>query len=278
MVIRSAMAGIAGVMMMVAAGSNPAAAGGACPAGCDGATNWTGFWLGVGIGGNADMIGHNYDTYNAGAPGVITGYGNDDSRGGAGFFGTVGVGYDWQFRDRFVLGAFTDFDFGNSTHSETDYFLPAGPYGWDMERNTTWTIGARLGLITSNTAMLYGLIGYSRTSMDITLVQDDGAGNSSTVSRNLDFDGFVVGAGLEQNLGNGFSLKGEYRYTNYGSESFGPATPNLAGTVFENDSFDIDSHSFRLTLNYKFARGEDPVEEVSYKDVPPAPSYSRPYK
>ena len=35
------------------------------------------------------------------------------------------------------------------------------------------------------------------------------------------YDGLVLGAGLEQDLGNGFSLKGEYRYTNYGEESWG---------------------------------------------------------
>ena len=60
MVIRSAIAGVAGVMMMMAAGSNPAAANGACGVGCDGAVNWTGFSIGVGIGVNADMIGHKY--------------------------------------------------------------------------------------------------------------------------------------------------------------------------------------------------------------------------
>ncbi|MCP4936504.1 MAG: porin family protein [bacterium] len=271
MVIRSTIAGVAGIVMMVAAGTTPATAQGACLAGCDGATNWNGFWLGAGIGVNADMIGHEYSTATVAAPTVVTGTGFDESRGADGFFGTVGLGYDWQVRDRFVLGAFTDFDFGISEHKEADYFGTAGPYGWDMERNSTWTIGARVGLLTSNTSMLYGLVGYSRTSYDIAVTEDDGAGNAFTIGRDIDFSGFVVGAGLEQNLGNGFSLKGEYRYTNYGEESFGGAITNLAGTDLETDSFDLDSHSFRLTLAYKFARGGNVVEEVSYKDMAPAP-------
>ena len=278
MVIRSTIAGVAGIMMMVAAGATPAAAQGACPAGCDGATNWNGFWLGAGIGANADMIGHDYSTATVAAPTVVTGTGNDSSRGADGFFGTIGLGYDWQVRDRFVVGAFTDFDFGSSEHTETDFFGTAGPFGWDMERNSTWTIGARVGLLTSNTSMFYGLVGYSRTSYDIAVTEDDGAGNAFTIGRDIDFSGFVVGAGLEQDLGNGFSLKGEYRYTNYGEESFGAAITNLAGTDLETDDFELDSHSFRLTLAYKFARGGDVVEEVSYKDVPPAPSYTAPYK
>jgi len=273
MVIRSAVAGVAGVMMMMAAGSNPAAAQGACGAGCDGAVNWTGFSIGVGIGGNADMIGHQYnETDNLG---TYTANGRDDSRGGDGFFGTVGIGYDWQFRDRFVLGAFTDFDFGRTEHKEIDYF--GGSAGWDYERNTAWTIGARLGLITSNTSMVYGLLGYARTSADISVFENDGAGNSIRTSHNVDFSGFVVGAGLEHNLGNGFSLKGEYRYTNFGDEVFDTDIANLAATRLEDDTFDLDSHSFRLTLAYKFDRGEA-VEEVSYKDVAPAPAYGSRYK
>ncbi len=277
MVIRSAVAGVAGVMMMMAAGSNPASAQGSCPVGCDGAVNWTGFSIGVGIGANADMIGHDYINRNA-TTGVILGIGTDDSRGGEGVFGTVSVGYDWQVRDRFVIGGFADFDFGNSNHKETDYFGTAGPFGWDMERNTTWTVGARIGLITTNTSMLYGLIGYTRTDADIAVIQNDGAGNSSVVSRNLEFDGLVLGVGLEHNLGNGFSLKGEYRYANYGDESFGAAVPNLTGAELESDTFGIDSHSFRLTVAYKFDRGSDAVEEVSYKDVAPAPAYGSRYK
>ena len=278
MVVRSTIAGIAGILMMVAAGTNPASAQGACPVGCDGATNWSGLWLGAGIGMNADMIGHNYKNFSAQTGGTMTGYGDDNSRGADGFFGSVGVGYDWHVRDRWVLGAFTDLDFGNSTHTETDYSGTGGPYGWNIERNMTWTVGARIGLLTSNTSMVYGLVGYSRTDMDIDVFENDGAGNSFRVSRNVDFGGLVVGAGLEQDLGNGFFLKGEYRYTMFGDESYGARIMNLAGNSFEQDAFELDSHSFRLGLSYKFTRGGDMIEEVSYKDIPPAPSYTAPYK
>ena len=288
MVIRSTIAGVAGIMMMVAAGATPVAAQGACPAGCDGATNWNGFWLGAGIGANADMIGHSYYETLADGSDTYTAHGDDDSRGAAGIFGTIGLGYDWQVRDRFVLGAFTDFDFGSSEHSEIDYWDNGaggtGKSGWDMERNSTWTIGARLGLLTSNTSMVYGLIGYSRTSVDISLSEDNGNpavlphANYTDTSKSVDFSGLVLGVGMEQDLGNGFSLKGEYRYTNFGDEVYGTNILNYVGDRFEDDTFDLDSHSFRVTLAYKFARGGDVVEEVSYKDVAPAPSYTAPYK
>ena len=277
MVIRSTIAGVAGILMVIAAGANPAAAQGACPAGCDGATNWTGFWLGAGVGVNADMIGHDWRETTTGTSTEL-GHGNDDTRGGAGVFGTVGVGYDWQVRDRWILGAFTDFDFGNTDHTETDYFS-TGKAGWTIENNRTWTIGARVGLLTSNTAMLYGLIGYSRANMDVSVFEENSTltPSSKTFSKELEFSGLVLGAGLEQDLGNGFSLKGEYRYTNYGSESMGSHV-ELDATKTEYDEFDLDRHSFRLSLAYKFHRNSDMIEEVSYKDIPPAPSYTAPYK
>lgn len=281
MVSRSSMAGIAGVVMMIAVGSSPVAAQGACPAGCDGATDWSGFWLGAGIGVNADMIGHDWVETTTGSS-TILGKGNDDSRGGVGVFGTVALGYDWQFSERMVFGAFTDFEFGKSEHSEKDNWYAAGAgntgsAGWNIDRNHTWSVGARVGLLTSNTAMFYGLIGYSQTSVDISVWEQNDTPESLTVSKNLDFSGLVLGAGLEQDLGNGFSLKGEYRYTNYGEESFGSHV-ELDAVKTEADTFDLDSHSFRLSLAYKFHRDADVIEEVSYKDIPPAPSYSAPYK
>ena len=277
MVVRSTIAGIAGIMMMVAASGHPASAQGACPAGCDGATNWSGFWVGAGIGVNADIIGHDYKNFNAG--GAQIGNGTDDGRGGAGFLGTVGVGYDWHLRDRWVVGAFTDFDYGSSEHSETDYWA-TGNSGWNIKHDLTWSIGARLGLITSNTSMVYGLIGYSRTNMEVNVHATDTGGTPFSHTDDMSFSGLMLGAGLEQDLGNGFFLKGEYRYINYGAEDFkgGARHANLTVTEFESDQFELDSHSFRLTLAYKFDRGGDAIEEVSYKDIPPAPSYTAPYK
>jgi len=283
MVIRSAVAGVAGVMMVMAAGSNPASAQGSCPAGCDGAVNWTGFSIGVGIGGNADMISQDWTVTND-ATGAYNNSGLDASRGGDGFFGTVSVGYDWQFRERFVLGAFTDFDFGKTEHIEADRWAGGKTAGWNIDRNTTWTAGARLGLLTSNTSMLYGLIGYSRTDMDVSVFTSINGASipGRPISNKLQFSGLVLGAGMEHNFGNGFSLRGEYRYTNYGSEYFGKnqerTDAGVATGFSEADTFGLDTHSFRLTVAYKFDRGSDAVEEVSYKDVAPAPAYGSRYK
>ena len=44
----------------------------------------------------------------------------DQRLGGSGWFGTVGVGYDWQFSGRWVAGVFADGQFGDIRGSLSD--------------------------------------------------------------------------------------------------------------------------------------------------------------
>jgi outer membrane immunogenic protein len=268
MLNRGYLAGIAGAFFAVATSASPASA--QCGPGCDGMANWSGIYVGVGVGGAFDMIGQDYVHYDTGS---VDSTGSDDKRGGSGLIGTVSAGYDWHVRDRWVVGAFTDFDFGASEHKETDNWYGATPgmAEWTITHNNTWTVGGRVGLLTTNTAMVYGLLGYSRADVDVKLHAEQSGSGSVDASKNFDFDGLTVGAGLEQELGNGFFLKGEYRYTTYGDESFG-THKELDPTKSETDTFDLDTHSIRASLVYKFGRDQG-VEEVSYKDVPPAPPY-----
>jgi outer membrane immunogenic protein len=276
MLKRSAIAGAAGALMLFAAGAAPASAQSACAPGCDGPANWTGFWLGAGIGANANMVEQTSKDYNLSVndPNAQLQWASSmDERGAEGFMGSVGLGYDWQIRDRWVLGFFTDFDFGKVENSFTGSGNTDSTV-YDFEQNWSWNIGLRLGLVTTNTSMLYGLIGYSRTQLDFSYNFTNTTNGSFNYSEEVDYNGLILGVGLEHDLGNGFSIKGEYRYINYGEENFLDGTRQTDfSPTFEVDDFDPDTHAVRLTLAYKFHRDE--VEEVSYKDIAPAPA---PYK
>ena len=68
------------------------------------AYNWTGFYIFGGGGGgiwDADTVrsGNGDST----CPSPI-----DQREGGSGWFGTVGIGYDWQFNGPWVAGVFAD--------------------------------------------------------------------------------------------------------------------------------------------------------------------------
>ncbi len=70
------------------------------------APNWTGFYIFGGAGGgvwDADL-----HTNFVGVPATI-----NQRVGGDGWFGTVGIGYDWQFGGGWVAGIFGDGQFGS---------------------------------------------------------------------------------------------------------------------------------------------------------------------
>ena len=72
--------------------------------------------------------------------------------------------------------------------------------------------GGRIGF-TSGSTLIYGKAGY--TNLRIGAEYEDGtAATANDFSTSGNLDGVRVGGGLEKNLGN-FSVKAEYRYSNY---------------------------------------------------------------
>jgi outer membrane immunogenic protein len=202
------------------------------PACCETAS-WSGFYVGAGIGGGA--VNHEL-TF--GIPGVFDII-NLDGIGGEGFFGTVSVGYDRQINDRFVVGVFADYDFSDIS---TDLSLLGGLFTASLDHDRSWSIGARAGFLSSPTTLWYGTVGYTEAEF---------SADSSIGSLDLpDFKGYFVGAGVESMLGRGWSLKGEYRFTQFDEE-----------TILSLGPFDLDldtsMHTVRFSLNYKFGRREE---------------------
>jgi outer membrane immunogenic protein len=62
--------------------------------------------------------------------------------------------------------------------------------------------GARVGGVVSENVLLYGKVGYTNA-------------RASFGGTGVNFDGIRAGAGVEFLLGRNFSLRGEYRYSNY---------------------------------------------------------------
>lgn len=165
---------------------------------------WTGFYLGAGIGGGVTEIDVN------GA--------NGD---GEGILGTVVLGYDRQFGGRWVAGVFADFDF-------SDISVNVG--GVDVDQTYSWSIGARLGALVTPKTLLYATGGYTQTELE--------GGLEGTA------DGYFVGAGLEHMLRDNWTLKFEYRYSEFEADV-------EQGGVVVGDA-ELTSHTARLVLSYKF--------------------------
>jgi outer membrane immunogenic protein len=175
------------------------------------APTWTGFYVGAGAGGGAVV----YE--------VGSGFGDF---GGEGFFGTVTVGYDHQINSRWVAGIFGDYDFSNIT---TDSI-----FGVSGELKHTWSVGGRLGMLLSPTTLWYSTAGYTQAKVDLDI----------PISVPT-FKGYFLGTGVESQLGGNWSLRGEYRFSQFQSEDIGGV--DVEPTM----------HTARLVLTYKFGRRDE---------------------
>src|SRR3954452_19164465 len=77
--------------------------------------NWTGFYIFGGAGGGLWASDQNVQTTVGAVPLTI-----DQRMGGSGWFGTVGIGYDWQVNPTWVVGIMADGQFGSIKGSLVD--------------------------------------------------------------------------------------------------------------------------------------------------------------
>jgi outer membrane immunogenic protein len=182
---------------------------------------WTGFYVGVGIGAGA--VVHD----------LSVGPFSFDGIGGEGIFGTVTIGYDKQISSRLVAGLFVDYDFSGIATE-----LSAPGFSGSADHNYSWAIGARLGFLSSPTTLWYGTAGYTEAEFEI----DSTLGSVSIP----DMRGYFLGGGVESQLGGGWAMRGEYRFSQFDSET-------IAGFVDVEPSM----HTARLSLTYKFGRREE---------------------
>lgn len=167
--------------------------------------DWTGFYVGADLGG------------------VTT---DDFSETNSAWLGGVQAGYLYQSGIA-VFGA----ELGANWHDALQYELtPTGGLQQD------WSVEAtgRGGVALDNT-LIYGAAGVSLTEFAAT-------GNASVSSDT--HAGLVLGLGVEQKLGNGWSARAEYTQTNYWDVA------SVVDGVSRAD--DLTNHAVTVGVNYRF--------------------------
>jgi outer membrane immunogenic protein len=113
--------------------------------------NWTGPYIGVGVGGafaTHDRSAKDVDELNGTVVDATRLW--DDHHGQSHAFGTVTLGYDHQFSGRWSAVSTADYDFGNrNSHIAADTAPTCA-----CARTDTWSIGGRLGVLASR-ALLF---------------------------------------------------------------------------------------------------------------------------
>jgi outer membrane immunogenic protein len=189
--------------------------------------SWTGLYVGAGIGGGAAV--------HEPSMGPVS----FDSTAAQGFLATAVAGYDYRVSRSVVAGVFFDYDLSNiSPNADFPILFSSGDHRY------SWAIGARVGYLISPATLVYFAAGYTRAGFDFgTLGGIDRIGD-------VDLQGYFVGVGVEAQLAGNWSLRGEYRFTQFDPK-----------TVFSDpcgcDSLDVETsmHTGRALLIYRFSGG-----------------------
>jgi outer membrane immunogenic protein len=176
------------------------------------APNWTGFYIfGGGGGGLWDSDGHVVNP--VGVPLTI-----DARTGGDGWFGTVGLGYDWQFNSNWVFGLLADGQFGSLRGTIQDQFAGVLGIQGRLKMEDAWAAGARLGYLVAPNVLSYVNAGYSGSHWSgTTLLQTNSGFASGLHTDSFNRNGFFFGGGVENSLNifgiaaPGWFMKTEYR-------------------------------------------------------------------
>lgn len=251
---------------------------------------WTGFYISAGLGGS-----YTFTDLDGGFEAGVSGFGSyanagTEFGGNAGipnFFGSVGVGYDFQVAPQFVIGILADYDFSSSNKASVGsgagfdasvnlgfFSVPAGGgVGGEVtaEAGDTWSVGGRLGFLATKKTLIYALGGYTEAQYSLKGsfgggVYIDGIGIDvgpyAISSGNSWRRGWFIGGGMETLLTDSLSLKLEYRYAQYdgGSIEFEDGSPVMAAAVAAYSSSvgggasmsDPEVHSVRAALSWRF--------------------------
>ena len=231
--------------------------------------NWTGFYIFGGAGGGLWDADSNVQS--TGVVGALGGAGpagtaltRDQRMGGDGWFGTVGVGYDWQFNGKWVAGIFADGQFGDIHGSLSDPFF--GLEGREKLK-TSYAAGARIGYLVAPNVLSYVNAGYSGSQWSGTSMTTLAAGGSAaafSTTPSFHRDGWFIGGGVENNLdifgitAPGWFMKTEYRSAFYNRvslpETFGPAS-GFTGPTGTATTFKPFTQTISTSLVYRFNWG-----------------------
>jgi outer membrane immunogenic protein len=206
--------------------------------------NWTGCY--VAGGGGYGMFNQDTTLLDDGVP--VPG---DGTTGGRGWFGTVGAGCDLQIGERWVFGAFGDYDFSDL---KGDLVLPFAGFTGREKQTSAWAAGGRIGYTLTPTILTYVSAGYTQARFDAVDLLDAGVPNGLSIGAQT-YSGWFLGGGYEYRMEwfPGLFWRTEYRFAQYDKENLAI----LLGGVPTNLSIDSEKtvQTIRSELVWRFNFG-----------------------
>jgi len=183
-------------------------------------------WTGVYIGG---QVGYQF-----GKSESSDGLGNYVNMSPSGVVGGAHVGYNYQVA-QFVFGLEGDVN-GSGYHGSAD----VGPVNYSAREDFDGSIRGRVG-VAWDRALIYGTGGVAFANF-----KNDYNGFGFNDSVNTGRVGWTVGGGVEYALDNNWSIRAEYRYTDFGH--FNEFSPDVVGPVNRRET----DNKVQVGFSYKF--------------------------
>jgi outer membrane immunogenic protein len=221
------------------------------------ANSWTGFYVGVHLGGawgNTKVT--DVDLFNS----------PDGSRtpqtfslGTDGVFGGVQLGYNWQ-HGHIVLGIEGDLG-GMGLSGKT---VEPNSLGEDKSHGTASLDGglygdvtARLGYLITPSTLAYAKGGFAFLNGDAKFVQ-----SSFNASSKATLTGWTVGGGIEHQLSGSWSVKAEYLHFDFGSQTASGDLPEPSPFPARTIRFRFDPtvETVKAGLNYHIGNSYEPLK------------------
>jgi len=223
---------------------------------------WSGLYMGLGVGARASQSELTTNSVTFGTPVNLAGFSTSQSVDGTGFRGSPYLGFNWQFMPRWVVGVEGDVGFANQTTTLSGNFTPllrTGLAADSTSMKATWdaSLRGRIGILLTPATLAYatGGVAWQHYEVSSTCVSDTcasigaspaGAANSTTKP------GWTLGGGIETSLWHHWLARAEYRYADFGSESFTMARTGIIGPIVDNYDVRLRTHTLNFGLAYKF--------------------------
>jgi outer membrane immunogenic protein len=210
--------------------------------------NWTGCY----VDGGGGYGFSNSDSFRTNDNGVAVS--SSVTNGGRGWFGTAGGGCDLQVGQRWVLGAFGNYDFADI---KGDAAVPATNLVGREKQDSAWAVGGRLGYTLTPAIMTYVNGGYTQARFDGFGLSDQTSGAPANAQIGAHtYSGWFVGSGFEYNLGfmPGLFWRTEYRFAQYGRDTL-PILDNGGGLTGLNVDSEKTIQTIRSELVWRFNFG-----------------------
>ena len=206
---------------------------------------WTGLYWGVNVGYS---WGHAKDEVTLLGVGTFS-----ESQKVDGVVGGFQSGYNYQF-GQWVLGWETDIQASGQKGGSTLQITALPVTTLTTDHKLTWfgTARSRLGVLWTPNVLLYGTAGvaYGQVKDTATIT----APGASVVGTFKDVKaGWTAGAGVEGNIGGGWTAKLEYLYIDLGKTEQTLGTPALGQVISETRRF--TDNIVRVGFNYRWGGG-----------------------